>query len=611
MTVLDIVAGRARRTVQLSDFLDAWAEERAQEDANAWIKSLRLARIGEAPFRSRFTFRGDSLWWFAEIYLHKEQKILEFIRTVAAMDALVERERPTGIRVVKGAAAAVRAAAEARGIRCDAAEAAGPGPGASKSLGTRARAFALAARLSRLRGGAPPGRVARVAAFVHRAFWRSDVGDGSAEAYIGPVLREIERRVGGDAIQYVGVGPRRNFRARRWWQALTPAVHGSMVPIERYAGASRLEASSEIWRQRHAIRDALWSSSDLRELAVIRGCDAWPVVREQLAGVALLQFPWSARAMDEAAAALEAIQPDVAVTYAEAGGWGRALALECRRRSVPLAGLQHGFIYRHWLNYRHEPDELIPDAQNPSDAGFPLPTRTMVFDEYTARYLTASGRFPAGSLTVTGSPRLDELIAKVQAQGPPEIADTRAHADVSATQALVVFAAKYREARPYMDRLIGAVRQMPDVALVIKPHPAETPDVYTSAVAGVLNARVLPVSASLPALLAAARAIVTVNSTVAVDALSLGVPALVIGLPNNLTPFVDEGVMAGASTEDEIRAQLERLLYDDEFRGALERASSAFLRRNRSDQDGDAAARTAASVIALGRQRRAAASTRD
>jgi hypothetical protein len=159
--------------------------------------------------------------------------------------------------------------------------------------------------------------------------------------------------------------------------------------------------------------------------------------------------------------------------------------------------------------------------------------------------------------------------------------------------------------------LIEPVRQMPDVALVIKPHPAETPDVYTSAVAGVPNARVLPASASLPALLAAARAIVTVNSTVAVDALSLGVPALVIGLPNNLTPFVDEGVMAGASTADEIRAQLKRLLYDDEFRGALERASSAFLRRNRSDQDGDAAARTAASVIALGRQRRAAASTRD
>ena len=89
-------------------------------------------------------------------------------------------------------------------------------------------------------------------------------------------------------------------------------------------------------------------------------------MREQLAGIALLQWPWSARAMDEAGAALDAFGPAVAVTYAEAGGWGRALSLECRRRGIPSAGLQHGFIYRHWLNYLHEPDEMLPD---PDQAG--------------------------------------------------------------------------------------------------------------------------------------------------------------------------------------------------------------------------------------------------
>ena len=30
-----------------------------------------------------------------------------------------------------------------------------------------------------------------VAAFVHRAFWRTDGGDGSAESYIGPVLEAL------------------------------------------------------------------------------------------------------------------------------------------------------------------------------------------------------------------------------------------------------------------------------------------------------------------------------------------------------------------------------------------------------------------------------------
>ena len=40
--------------------------------------------------------------------------------------------------------------------------------------------------------------------------------------------------------------------------------------------------------------------------------------------------------MDEAGAALDTLGPAVALTYAEAGGWGRALTLEARR--VYIAG---------------------------------------------------------------------------------------------------------------------------------------------------------------------------------------------------------------------------------------------------------------------------------
>jgi hypothetical protein len=594
MTIVEIVTGAVRRTVDLQEYLDPASEESAQADAYAWIKALRTAAVEGLPLRSRFTFRGDSLWWFAELYLHKDRAILEFLRTVAAIDALIEREQPKRLHLARESEI-VRLVASARNLPCDWDRAASP---LAPRMDVRARALALASRLSRFRGGTAPSRHARVAAFVHRAFWREGADDGGAESYIGPVLRAIEDRVGTDAVQYVGVGPRRNFRARRWWQALATGDDGAMVPIERYAAAAALRDSRALWRERYAIRDALWSSDDIRQHAVIRGCDAWPVVRDQLSGIALLQFPWSARSMDEAAAALETIEPDVAVTYAEAGGWGRALALECRRGGVPLAGLQHGFIYRHWLNYRHEADELMADAINPQDSGFPRPALTLLFDDYTARYLSEAGRFPPGSLKVTGSPRLDDLIARVNAQGSTESLATRERAGASPSQALVVFAAKHREAAPHLERLLAAVRRMPDVLLAIKPHPAETPDVY-AAVAGVANVRVLEASAALPDLLAAARVLVTVNSTVAVDALSVGVPALVIGLPNNLTPFVDARVMAGASSEEEIHSMLSRLLYDEGFRGSLALASRDFLRRNRSDQDGGAAERTADAVIAL------------
>ena len=591
MIPLDIDSGTGPRRLDLLSYLEPAAEERAQDDAYAWIKAVRHLRVDGQPFRSRFTLRGDSLWWFAELFLHKEQAILTVLRALAAFDTMVERERPLAVTCKNGPYGGVIAhAAAARKVRF---AGAGWPSGTARLLRMDARAsgLAMAARLSRLRVGQTRDGHVQVAAFVHRAFWRTGTTDGGAESYIGPVLRQLESRVTPQAIRYVGVGPRSNFRARRWWDPIARDAASGFVPIERYAPWAALAAARAVFRERHANRRAMWKSADLRAHAVIRGCDCWPIVKDQLAGIALLQFTWSARAMDEAAAALERLTPAIAVTYAEAGGWGRALALECRRRGIALAGLQHGFIYRHWLNYRHEPDETLPDPLNPSDPGFPFPATTLLFDERTASHLTGAGRFPPSTLQVTGSPRLDEMHGAIRALSREDVERARQQAG-AASRTLVVFAAKEREARRSLPALIDAVRGIPEVHLAIKPHPAETPDVYTTAVSGAPNVTVLPASAALAPLLAAAQAIVTVNSTVAIDALTLGVPSLVIGLPNNLTPFVDAGVMAGARTAEEIRDGLARVLYDQEFRSRIE--------RSRGTEGGEpAAARSAQAIVRL------------
>jgi hypothetical protein len=585
---LDVDAGAGWRRIDLFAALDAAAEEGAHEEAHTWIKTVRGLRVDDEPFRSRFTYRGDSLWWFAELYLHKEQAILLAIRTIRAIDALIASARPQRLRVAGGRlAGVVSQAAAARGIPCT-----GPGWTHHRAtvlrLDARAMSLAAAARLSRLRLASAPSARASIVAFVHRAFWRAGGVDGGAESYIGPILRALESRAG--AIHYIGVGPRSNFRARRWWEPLTAAGEEGIVPIERYAPAKVMHESRALFRRRHEIRRRIEASPELRAHAVIDGVDCWPLVREQLAGIALLQFTWSARAMDEAAAALAALEPDVAVTYAEAGGWGRALALEARRIGVPLTGLQHGFIYRHWLNYRHEADEMRPDARNADDRGFPLPAKTLVFDEHAATHLRSAGAFPAQSVAVTGSARLDELITAVRQVTASVAAEVRERTGAG-ERPLIVFAAKEREARGSLPKLVAAVRALPELQLAIKPHPAETPEVYSAAVKGVPNIRVLDAGTPLPPLLGTAKGVVTVNSTVAIDALALGVPSLVVGLPNNLSPFVAAGSMLGASSEAEMREGLTKLLYDQEFRGRIE--------RRRADGAADSAAASADAILAL------------
>jgi hypothetical protein len=601
--------GTGPREVRLDAYLDQTSEERATSLALSWIKGLRHANVDGLPLRRRFTLRGDSLWWFAELYLHKQQVILQVFRTLAALEALIDRERPIELRFVRGGyivRGLAHQVADARKVRYR-----GPrGFGRSSSfrlaaMKTRASSLNAAALASRLRARSAlqaPHPV-EVAAFVHRAFWRSDSGDGSAEAYIGPVLHALEHRAGEGAVAYVSVGPASNFRARRWWHPLQGGARekSTACPIETYAPLTKLKASRRLWRERHAMRRALWASSDLRELAIIRAYDCWPIVRHELAGVALLQWPWSARAMDEAGAVLDALQPRAALTYAEAGGWGRAIMLECRRRGIQSVGLQHGFIYRHWLNYLHEPDEMTSDPELPSDLGFPRPDLTLLYDDYAARHLAEAGRFPAEALLVTGSPRLDAIVQEAGRLTAADIDRARAEAG-AASRTLVLVATKHKEARHALMALADAAEHLPDVHLAIKTHPAETPDVYADLVVRGASISVLDASAPLAPLLRASRVVVTVNSTVALDAALLDVPALVIGQPNNLTPFVDAGVMAGAP-DGNIALALRRILYDEEFRRALGHARRAFLTRFGIVADGRAAERAADAVLLLARRR--------
>ncbi|MGH9308273.1 MAG: hypothetical protein ACRD1U_02790, partial [Vicinamibacterales bacterium] len=599
---LTIRSNLASRRVRLSEYLDAAGAEATARQANDWIKSLRLARVDGLRFRERFMYRGDSLWWFAELYLHKERVVLGLFRAIHAGTALLERERPSTLKFEEGGELprlVLPQLTRTRGVSYE-------GPPLPQL--SRVRLALMDARSTGLMMGAvgsmhrpvrrQPTRATAIAAFVHRAFWRGREDDGSAESYIGPVLQAIEKQVPAGGLQYVGVGPATNFRARRWWRpaASTP---DTVTPIEALAPRTSLAGSSGIWAARHAMRRVLENSADLRRASVIADCDCWPRIAEALAGVALLQFTWSARAMDEASAAFETLRPAVALTYAEAGGWGRALALEARRHSIPFVGLQHGFIYRHWLNYLHEPDEMLPLTPGSADAGFPHPTSTLLFDEYAARHLREAGHFPPGALRVTGSPRLDQLATVFHALSDADVQAARQAAGADASQALVLLVTKYSEAKGVLTGLLEAVRSMPDVQLAIKAHPAETTAPYEADAAHVPNVRVLPASAPLAPLMRTSRAIVTVNSTVALDGLALGVHALSLGLPNNLSPFVDAGAIAGARTDAETAGVLRQLLYDEQFRARLSAASRSIVATWRMAPDGAAADRAAAIVLEL------------
>ena len=86
--------GSKGHTASISTYLDAKGAERATVEAIAWIKSLRHLRVDGSTLRDRFTHRGDSLWWFIELYLARERIVVATFKTLAALESLIERESP-------------------------------------------------------------------------------------------------------------------------------------------------------------------------------------------------------------------------------------------------------------------------------------------------------------------------------------------------------------------------------------------------------------------------------------------------------------------------------------------------------------------------------------
>ncbi len=470
-----IASGGTRKQCDLAAFITADIQERAHLEANAWIKRLRLVRYGSQTMRERFMYRDESLWWFTELYLHRMRRLDRAVATVLALDLAIAGEGPARMVISGGddtVAAVAQAVANARGLPIDIEHTVA----APSHTSHESRLIGVTARLSRWRLGRPitPLR-ATVAAFVHTAFWRASHGAdrGGEEGYIGPVLDAVAERLPHEALALVGVGPRRNFRARRWWDPVANAGHApaSVTPIEKLAPMRSIASALAFWRERRVLADAIVSGDDIRAAAVFESCDLWEILSRDLRETALLQWPWSARAMDEAGAALDALQPAVAVTYAEAGGWGRALMIEARRRGIRSVGVQHGFIYRHWLNYQHEVDELQPVGR---DRGAPIPDCTLLFDRYAEEGLTAHGHYPSDHLIVTGNARLDVLASRVHAMTTAERDAARRNAGGAPDRPFALLAAKFSEIRDVLAAFVRAVASEPTLQVASKAHPAET-----------------------------------------------------------------------------------------------------------------------------------------
>ena len=594
----------------------------AVEDAAiAWTKAWGARPFLDGrSFRELIAWKGVSLWWFAELYLHHSTEATRYVRLVETYHRILEAEQPDEVEadgLAAEEAVLLARTCVARGVLFHG-SAAKPGGGALatflvalESRWNTAKTLASAIKATLAGPPKPPVALGRrtVLFLSHAAFWRQRHGSGADgpqeyEHYFDRLIPAVAAEPALQAFT-VAVGPRAAFRRRGTgdrlseWLRLHPEG-GPYLHANRYTSARVFRETLRATREIRAAWQRLRASPGVHEAFSHKGVAFFDLCGPDLAATLLLQLPWAVRSYEEMAEMLASVKPALVCLYAESSGWGRAAIAAARARGIPTLALQHGILYPRYYSYLHAREE----------ADCPRPDQTAVFGEAARRFLVEAGGYDAAALVVTGSPKFDDLREASRSWDREAI---RARFGVARAEKLVVVASRYRGIRrthqsigSAFPGLLRAARALAGVQLVVKPHPAETPDGYQAAIreAGAERARVVPARADLLELLHACDALVTVESLAAVEALVLGRPVVILNTPTNLAEMVEQGMALGVAEGEDPSEALRRVLFDPETTARLAAARARYVSDVACGVDGRATER----IVALVRELSAPAS---
>jgi hypothetical protein len=584
--------------------LTAGAQDEIDEAAMAWTKEWgRRPLLDGRSFRELFAWKGVSLWWFAELYLHHSTDAPRHVRVIESVHRILDAEAPEEVESVGLSpedTLLVERTCTARGVLFHGPRPLRHFPAARKvaavvrsSRWNEAKALATAAK-ARLAGPPPApaeGGAPSVLFLSHAAFWRARGEGDEAVEYEHYFDRLIPAAAEAGLRPFVvAVGPRAAFRRRgrrerlaEWLRFRSP--DDPFVHVNRYSDA---RVHRDVRKATAMIRqgwERLRRSPALADAFSHRGVAFAELAEADLAATMLLQLPWAVRCYEEMAAVLASVPPAVVCLYAESSGWGRAAVAACRAKGVPTVAIQHGIVYPKYYSYRHAADE----------ADAPVPDATALFGASARRLLVHLGHPRPESLVLTGSPRFDELLARARSCDRDAL---RQGLGAAEGQPLVAVASRFRAIRDThsaigsaFPSLVAAVRAL-GVRCLVKPHPAESHGEYLAAI-GLSDPAigVLSPSADLLDLLIAADALVTVESLSAVEALVVGRPVVILNMPTHLGALVDAGVALGVDAGADPTETLRRALLDPDTRNALQHARALYLHELALGVDGQATRR--------------------
>ncbi|MBU7025606.1 MAG: CDP-glycerol glycerophosphotransferase family protein [Theionarchaea archaeon] len=337
--------------------------------------------------------------------------------------------------------------------------------------------------------------------------------------------------------------------------------HISHTPFDMYWSLTVWEKKKESSKHFKEAWRLLASDEKFKELCEYDEKNIYELVEKELKYYFYFLFPLVVKHIEMTKRMIEKEDPNLILLLNEYGNFERAVLIAGKEKRVPTAAIQHGIItptHRGYIFGKEERGKIV------------LPDMTCVYGQYHYNLLTKNSIYEPTQVTVTGQPRYDILYHADRIYSKEQFLKTYG---INPIHKIVLWATQCHgltneENKKSFKAVFETMRSVEDVTLVVKQHPGEG-EAYSKMIeewlgAFKINAVLTPKSSDMYEQLFVCDAMITKNSTTAMEAIALDKPVVILNLSEepDVVDYVPEGVASGVYREEDLKPTLLTLLKD-------------------------------------------------
>jgi UDP-N-acetylglucosamine 2-epimerase len=319
-------------------------------------------------------------------------------------------------------------------------------------------------------------------------------------------------------------------------------------------------------------RSQLKEDATFQNIFEYRGIKIWDIIKDEIKYFFDAGFNTLAFGMTYFQRVIDTVKPDILIVGDDRATPVRGHVLVAKRKGIPVLEIQHGMI--------------IIQA-TPMDT--PLSDKLAAGGDYSKDVYTNYGS-KKEQIIVTGWPKFDTYVKLKKS-----LAKRHNGTDI-------LFATQPMDTKLILDSIdaIGSfIEDSTHFRLIIKPHPTESIKIYNPIIKKYKNVILHKSSDDFSSLIVSSDILVTLISTVAIEAAVLDKPIICIDTSNKESMFASSGIAIEVKNLEELIPAIKDVLYNEDTRQKLAEARAKFVYEHAYKQDGNASERVANLIVQM------------